>query len=137
MIAEHLGLTLGTAARALGRLRATGLVRRHDHRDPVTGRFVESVYVVVPTLAIRPCLDCPHTPELDTAGQLRLGDNPAERVAGRSLPEGMASVCRTLSGGGGFGRAAEEELGRNSSGTGNGRGDGGGVATVGQGLGSC
>jgi hypothetical protein len=132
-IADHLALTPGTVARALGRLCAAGLVQRQDRRDRDTGRFVESVYVVVPTVAIRPCVDCPYTAELITAAPAEPAAHPAERDAGQGLPGGMASVCRTLSGGGGSGRAAEEGLGRKASGTRGGRGG----AMVGQELGSC
>jgi hypothetical protein len=131
--ADHLGLTPGTVARALARLRTAGLVQRRDDRDRVTGRFVESAYVLGTMAGIVPCVDCPHTAGRDTAGLLATDLDAVGRDVKQRLPEGMASVCCSLSGGGGFGRATEEGLGRKASGT----GDGGGVAIVGQGLGSC
>jgi DNA-binding transcriptional MocR family regulator len=66
VIADHLGVTPGTVARALARLCNEGLVHREDRRDGATGRFGESVYVVDPRPALRPCVDSPHTAGRDT-----------------------------------------------------------------------
>ena len=95
-IAAHFGLTPGTAA--LARLNAAGLVQRQDRRDLVTGRFVESVYIVARTAGILPCVDCPHTAEPHPAGRPALATSASDRDAGQSSPFSMASVCRTLGG---------------------------------------
>lgn len=55
-VADHLGLTPGTVARALARLCTERIVHREDRRDAGTGRFGESVYVVAPLAALRPRL---------------------------------------------------------------------------------
>jgi hypothetical protein len=64
-VADHLGLTPGTVARAMARLCTEGIVHREDRRDVETGRFGESVYVVEPLAGLRPCVDLPHTAERD------------------------------------------------------------------------
>lgn len=67
LIADHLGVSPGTVSRALARLTAARLVQRQDRRHRVTGRFVESLYIVAPTAGIVPCVVCPHTAEPHTA----------------------------------------------------------------------
>ena len=133
LVALHLGVTPGTVARALARLTAAGLVQRQDRRDGTTGRFVESVYIVAPTAGIVPCVDCPHTAGPHAVQWPAPATDRSDRDVGQRLPEGMASVCRSLSGGGGLGRAAGAGLAREASGTGGGRG----VAMVGQESRSC
>lgn len=66
-VATHLGLTPGTVARAIARLCAQGIVHREDRRDPRSGRFGESVYVLHEVTGLRPGVDRPHTVEPDTA----------------------------------------------------------------------
>jgi hypothetical protein len=65
-VADHLGLTPGTVARALARLCTDGIVHREDRRDVGTGRFAESVYIVAALPCLRPCVDSPHTEPRDT-----------------------------------------------------------------------
>jgi hypothetical protein len=115
VIAAHLGLTAGTEARALARLNAAALVHRQDRRDLVTGRFVESVYLVAPTAGIVTCVDCPHTAEPPTAEPHTAGSHapvrsPGYRDAGQPSPFSMASVCRPLSCGDRARRASTSEV---------------------------
>ena len=51
-IAAHLGVNPGTAARALARLEAEGLLARRDSRDGTSGRFGRSTYVLAPLAGI-------------------------------------------------------------------------------------
>jgi hypothetical protein len=46
VLAAGLGVSKDTAAAALRRLAALGLVRREDHRDTGRGVFARSVYVI-------------------------------------------------------------------------------------------
>jgi hypothetical protein len=86
-VAGHLGLTPGTVARSLARLCAAGLLHREDRRDAGSGRFVASVYVVVPTRVISPCVDLPYTVEPDTAsGGAHPSASPPSSVPSSSSP---------------------------------------------------
>ncbi len=67
-VGERLGLTAGTASRALARLRALGLVSHHRHCGP-SGRFGPSSYMLgsIPGLEVvdpgpAPCGDPPCSP---------------------------------------------------------------------------
>jgi DNA-binding IclR family transcriptional regulator len=46
VLADRLGVSKDTAARALRCLISAGLVRREDHRDSTRGVFARSVYVL-------------------------------------------------------------------------------------------
>jgi hypothetical protein len=138
LIADHLGVTPGTAARALARLTAAGLVQRQDRRDGFTGRFVESVYIVAPRTGIVPCVDCPHTAERHTAGWPVPATDRSNHQAGQRLPEGMASVCRPLGGGAPLGGESEDEVAAvKSVGADRHHRDGQGVMVFGRRSGSC
>ena len=50
-VAEHLGVSPGSAAKALGRLRSLGLVT-HDRKPGAAGRFGLSIYRLVPPAGI-------------------------------------------------------------------------------------
>jgi predicted DNA-binding transcriptional regulator YafY len=110
VIADHLGLSPGTVARALARLCTAGLVHRRDRRDIVTGRFAESVYIVASTMGIVPCIDCPHTVETDTGTAHLPSTRAMDHPAGQGLPEGMANVCRPFIAGDQADRASEARV---------------------------
>ena len=85
-VADHLGLTPGTVARALARLCSEGIVHREDRRDLDTGRFGESVYVVEPMAAFRPCVDLPHMAGRDTEVPHTVRRSTEDAHASTALP---------------------------------------------------
>ena len=92
-VAEHLGLTPGTVARALARLCSEGIVHREDRRDSNTGRFGESVYVVADVVGLRPYVDLPLTGDLDTGSRHTAAPPMEDRHTGpaaQNEPRGAA-----------------------------------------------
>ena len=96
-VAERLGVDPGTAARALGDLRARGLVGLERETGPA-GRFGLSVYelgLVAGLSVIEPRLATPYagtpnmvSPDVDTSG----ADRPDRTTSGTAAGSGSATV---------------------------------------------
>jgi len=97
-VADHLGLTPGTVARALARLCTEGIVHREDRRDADTGRFGETVYAVVPVAALRPCVDPPHTVRRSTATPPTAERDTEKRETARQDPEPRSTAAHRRGG---------------------------------------
>lgn len=89
-----LGLTPGTVARAIARLCAHGIVHREDRRDPGSGRFGESVYVIHKITGLSLCIDLPHTVEPDAARPVTASPSVEVRHTARSRTSGAARPRR-------------------------------------------
>lgn len=105
-VAEHLGVSPGSAAKALARLRSLGFVT-HDRQPGPAGRFGLSLYRLLPPAGVEvvapadtPCTDAPRAESPCTASPCAASPRAAERhmAAGASADaraEGAARPTRS------------------------------------------